>query len=44
MSPRSISEAPAFFFTTPFDFRAAVTLQTPGETFSSCMDLVAKSK
>src|SRR5947209_3159946 len=31
-SPRSTSEAPEFFFTTPFDFFATVTDHTPAGT------------
>src|SRR5579871_3671918 len=31
-SPRSTTEAPEFFFTTPFDFFATVTDQTPSGT------------
>src|SRR5579862_98452 len=31
-SPRSTSDAPEFFFTTPFDFLATVTDQTPAGT------------
>src|SRR5580658_5933797 len=34
-SPRSTSEAPEFFFTTPFDFFATSTDHTPGETVTS---------
>ena len=33
-SPRSTSDAPAFFFTTKFDFLATVTDQTPAGTSS----------
>ncbi len=33
-SPRSTSEAPEFFFTTPFDFFATVTDHTPAGTSS----------
>src|SRR4051794_8831552 len=43
-SPRSISEAPAFFFTTPFDFFAAVTDQTPSGTSTGVNDDVRRSK
>ena len=31
-SPRSTSDAPEFFFTTPLDFFATVTDQTPAGT------------
>src|SRR5579864_2553330 len=31
-SPKSTSDAPEFFFTTPFDFFATVTDHTPGGT------------
>src|ERR1700730_12662615 len=37
-SPRSINDAPEFFFTTPFDFFATVVDQTPGDT-STCRQL-----
>src|SRR5690242_7262679 len=33
-SPRSTNDAPAFFFTTPFDFFAIVTDHTPAGTSS----------
>src|SRR5271157_3300656 len=35
-SPRSTSDAPEFFFTTPFDFFATVTDHTPAGTSTSC--------
>src|ERR1700691_2182222 len=35
-SPRSTTEAPGFFLTTPLDFFATATDQTPGGTWSSC--------
>src|SRR5215471_9928089 len=43
-SPRSTSEAPEFFLTTPFDFLAAATDQTPGGTAISCQLPVARSQ
>src|SRR5258708_3528736 len=35
-SPRSTSDAPEFFFTTPLDFFATVTDHTPLGTCSAC--------
>src|ERR1700678_1291557 len=35
-SPRSTMEAPEFFLTTPFDFFATVTDQTPGGASTGC--------
>src|SRR6202044_1713674 len=35
-SPRSTRDAPEFFFTTPFDFLAAVTDHTPAGTSTGC--------
>src|ERR1700733_3275584 len=35
-SPRSTSEAPEFFFTTPLDFSATATDQTPAGTSTGC--------
>ena len=35
-SPRSTSEAPEFFFTTPLDFLATVTDHTPAGTVTGC--------
>src|SRR5271170_116736 len=35
-SPRSTSDAPEFFFTTPFDFFATVTDHTPEGTSTGC--------
>src|SRR6201989_3028670 len=43
-SPRSTSEAPEFFLTTPFDFFATVTDQTPSGTVIGCKPLEARSK
>src|SRR5580704_18408499 len=40
-SPRSMSDAPEFFFTTPFDFFATVVDQTPAGTSTSCQLPVA---
>src|ERR1700690_3890329 len=41
-SPRSMSEAPEFFFTTPFDFLATSTDQTPADTVAGCQSPVAR--
>src|SRR5258708_39407392 len=35
-SPRSISDAPEFFFTTPLDFFATVVDHTPAGTSTGC--------
>ena len=35
-SPRSISDAPEFFFTTPFDFFATVVDHSPARTSTGC--------
>src|ERR1700756_1819110 len=43
-SPRSTSEAPEFFLTTPLDFFATVTDQTPGGTWSSSQFPVLSSQ
>src|SRR5690348_5356382 len=43
-SPRSTSEAPEFFLTTPFDFFATVTDQTPAGTSTAFRVLLARSK
>src|SRR3981189_695573 len=43
-SPRSTSEAPAFFLTTPFDFFATSTDQTPGGTSTGFQFAVARSQ
>src|SRR5580658_7793415 len=40
-SPRSMSDAPEFFLTTPFDFFATVVDHTPGGTSTSCQLPVA---
>src|SRR5271165_371788 len=40
-SPRSISDAPDFFLTTPFDFFATVVDHTPAGTSTSCQLPVA---
>src|SRR5580700_5810246 len=43
-SPRSISDAPEFFFTTPLDFFATVTDHTPAGTSTGFQLPVARSK
>src|SRR5215831_16174137 len=43
-SPRSMSEAPEFFLTTPFDFFATVTDQTPAGTSTAWHWPLARSK
>src|SRR5579863_8663651 len=43
-SPRSTSDAPEFFFTTPFDFLATVTDHTPAGTCGSCQLPVPSSQ
>src|SRR5205807_4182045 len=43
-SPRSTSDAPEFFFTTPLDFLATVTDHTPSGTVTGCQCPVARSK
>src|SRR5208337_801551 len=43
-SPRSMSEAPEFVFTTPLDFLATSTDQTPSGTVTGCQLPVARSK
>src|ERR1700688_2967114 len=43
-SPRSTSDAPEFFFTTPFDFLATVTDHTPAGTCTACQLPAAKSQ
>src|ERR1700722_1540470 len=43
-SPRSTSEAPEFFLTTPFDFFATSTDQTPSGTVTGLKLLEAKSQ
>src|SRR5215472_8618648 len=43
-SPRSISEAPAFFLTTPLDFLATCTDQTPSATSTGLYFPVRRSK
>src|ERR1700704_6586336 len=43
-SPRSTSEAPAFFLTTPFDFFATSTDQTPGGTSTRFQVAVDRSQ
>src|ERR1700722_7077440 len=43
-SPRSTSDAPEFFFTTPLDFFATVTDHTPEGTCSGLQLPVAKSQ
>src|SRR4029077_5607673 len=43
-SPRSTSEAPEFFFTTPLDFFATVTDQTPSGTATGLQLPEARSK
>src|SRR6476660_1244730 len=42
--PRSTTEAPEFFLTTPLDFFATSTDQTPVETFTGSYFAVRKSK
>src|SRR5882672_10688324 len=41
-SPKSTSDAPAFFLMTPFDFFATSTDQTPGGTSTFCQPPVAR--
>src|SRR5712672_3122650 len=43
-SPRSMSEAPAFFFTTPLDFLAVETDHTPSATFTGLYCPLRRSK
>src|SRR6202795_4846691 len=43
-SPRSTSDAPEFFLTTPFDFLATVTDHTPAGTCTACQLPVARSQ
>src|SRR5208282_155302 len=43
-SPRSTSDAPEFFFTTPFDFFATVTDQTPAGTSTGFQFPVSSSQ
>src|SRR6266852_9901983 len=43
-SPRSTSDAPEFFFTTPFDFFATSTDQTPAGTETDFDTPLARSK
>src|SRR6201998_3348533 len=43
-SPRSTSEAPEFFFTTPLDFLATVTDHTPLGTVTTCQLPAPRSK
>src|SRR5258708_32454467 len=43
-SPRSTSEAPEFFLTTPFDFFATATDHTPSETSTGLYVPVRRSK
>ena len=43
-SPRSTSEAPEFFFTTPLDFFATVTDHTPSGTVTGFQLPLARSK
>src|SRR5208282_5392873 len=43
-SPRSTSDAPEFFLTTPFDFLATSTDQTPSGTATGCQLPVARSQ
>src|SRR5579871_5710191 len=43
-SPKSTSDAPEFFFTTPFDFFAAVTDHTPAGTWTSAKSLLPRAK
>src|SRR6476620_6044877 len=43
-SPRSTSEAPEFFFTTPLDFFATVTDHTPSGTVTGCQWPAARSQ
>src|ERR1700691_2798871 len=43
-SPRSTRDAPEFFFTTPFDFFATVTDQTPGGTSTGRLSADLKSQ
>src|SRR6202521_4355177 len=43
-SPKSTSEALEFFFTTPLDFFATSTDQTPGGTATGCQLPVARSQ
>src|SRR5271156_4932076 len=43
-SPRSTSEAPEFFLTTPLDFLATSTDQTPSGTATGCQLPVARSQ
>src|SRR5215470_8597285 len=43
-SPRSTSEAPEFFFTTPLDFFATVTDHTPSGTSTACQPPDFRSK
>src|SRR5579872_6075093 len=43
-SPRSITDAPEFFFTTPFDFFATVTDQTPAGTITGSQFAFARSQ
>src|ERR1039458_2613289 len=43
-SPRSTSDAPEFFLTTPLDFFATSTDQTPAGTGTSCQLPVARSQ
>src|SRR6202158_1634251 len=43
-SPRSTNEAPEFFLTTPLDFFATSTDQTPGGTATGCQLPVARSQ
>ena len=43
-SPRSTSEAPEFFFTTPLDFFATSTDHTPAGTFTGFVFAVLRSK
>src|SRR5258708_6541934 len=43
-SHRSMSDAPEFFFTTPFDFFATVVDHTPGDTSTGRQLLVARSQ
>src|SRR5215467_1632115 len=43
-SPKSTSDAPEFFFTTPFDFLATSTDHTPSGTFTGFQFSCSKSQ
>src|SRR5713226_4860734 len=43
-SPRSTSDAPEFFFTTPLDFFATLTDHSPAETCTGCQLSVPRSQ